>query len=750
MSTNPNPANRGEIGRPRRRIVGEQKVTGTALYAAEHPVADLLHGYAVNAKITKGRIVSIDETAARAVEGVVEIIHHDRRPKMAYFDLQYSDMDAPPGSPFRPLYGPKIQFAGQPVALVIADTFEAARYAASLLAVTYEEEDFDVNLKQNLDNAKKPSVGMDAAIKPLPPDDYGDFTGAYAGAEVKCEEKFHHRSQHHNPLEMHATITVYEPDGTLTIYDKTQGPTNSQIYVAGAMQMNPANIRVIAPFIGGSFGSGLRPQYQLLLSVLAALHLKRNVRVVLDREQMFTFGHRPETLQYLRFGAAADGTLVAASHAAYAETSRFEDYHEVVVNHTGMLYPVQNVHHDYKLVPLDRFTPMDMRAPGGVTGMLAIETTMSQLAHKLAMDPLEFRLKNYAERDHAGDKPFSSKELRACYHQAAERFGWSERRPTGQHPRRGNRLVGHGMATGMWDAIMLPAKATAELTTEGKLVIRCALNDSGQGAYTVMSQIAADQLGFALEDVTFERADSKLDAAPIQGGSYTTGVVGSAVRLACVELKDKIFHLAQILDGFPLGDALLPDVTFRNGEIILNANDSVRIPLTEIIAFNQGKPITVSKTNVPNPFKLKQYTRCSHSASFVEVEVDAQLGVVYVTRAVTAVAAGRIMNPKTARSQILGGMVWGISMALREETLLDNTLGKFMNTDLGEYHLPVHADVGDLDVIFVEEQDDIINELGVKGIGEIGLISMAPAIVNAVFNATGKLVTAMPIKLGDL
>ena len=749
MSTNPTTPGR-EIGRPRRRIVGEQKVTGTATYAAEHQVPDLLHGYVVSARITRGRIVGIDETAARAVPGVVEIIHHDRRPQMAYFDLQYSDMDAPPGSPFRPLYAPEIQCNGQPVALVVADTFEAARYAASLLDVTYEEDPFDVDLRANLDRAKQPARGIDSIIKPLPPDDYGDFSGAYAGADQRFEAEFYHRSQHHNPLEMHATTTVYEPDGKLTIYDKTQGPTNSQLYVAGVFRMNPANVRVIAPFIGGSFGSGLRPQYQLILSVLAALHLQRNVRVSLDRDQMFTFGHRPETLQHLRFGATAEGTLVAASHVARAETSRFEDYHEVVVNHAGMLYPVRNVHLDYKLVPLDRFTPLDMRAPGGVTGLLAIECTMSQLAHQLQMDPLAFRLKNYAERDHASDKPFSSKELRACYRQAADRFGWADRRPTGQHPRRGNRLVGHGMASGMWDAIMLPAKATAELTTDGKLTIRCALNDSGQGAYTVMSQIAADQLGFPLEDVTFEYADSRLDFAPIQGGSYTTGVVGSAVRLACLELKDEIFRLAQILDGFPLGDALPQDVTFRNGEIILDADPGVRIPLTRIIAFNQGKPITVSKTNVPNPLKLKQYTRCSHAASFVEVEVDAQLGVVYVTRAVTAIAAGRIMNPQTARSQILGGMVWGISMALREETLMDNQLGKFMNTDLGEYHLPVHADIGDLDVIFVEEQDDIINELGVKGIGEIGLISMAPAIVNAVFNATGKLVTAVPIKLGDV
>ena len=326
---------------------------------------DLLHGYVVNATITKGSIVRIDEAKARAVEGVIEIIHHDNRPKLAYFDFQYSDMDAPPGSPFRPFYDAEVQFADQPIALVVAETFEAARYAASLLEVTYAEVSFDVDLKANRHNGKPPSRGIDSIIKPLPPDDYGDFDAAYAAAAATFEGEFYHRAQHHNPLEMHATTTVYEGKNQLTIYDKTQGTTNSQIYVAGVFGLKLKNVRVLAPFVGGGFGSGLRPQYQLVMSVMAALHLKRNVRVVLDRTQMFTFGHRPETLQQLKFGAASDGTLTAVSHEAQAETSRFEDYHETVVNHAGIMYPVQNVHVDYKIVPLDRYTPLDMRAPRG-------------------------------------------------------------------------------------------------------------------------------------------------------------------------------------------------------------------------------------------------------------------------------------------------------------------------------------------------------------------------------------------------
>jgi len=739
-----------EIGKARRRREGALKVTGQAQYAGEYNVADLLFGYVVNTKITKGRITGIDETAAREVPGVVEIYHHDNRSALPRFDMLYSDMVAPPGSPFRPLYDAKIKFAGQPIALVVAETFEAARYAASLLDVSYEVEDFDVDLAGNLNKAQKPSKGLTSLVKPMPPEPRGNFEAAYAEAGATFEGKFHHAANHHNPMELFATTTVYEGEGKLTIYDKTQGTSNSQFYVANLFGLKMKNVRVKAPFMGGGFGAGLRPQYQLVMSVMAALDLKRNVRVTMDRAQMFTFGHRPETIQHTKFGAVADGELTAIGHTATSETSNFEEYHETILNFANILYPADNVKLDYKIVPLDFFTPMDMRAPGGSTGMLAVETTMDQLAHQLKMDPLEFRFRNYSERDVSEDKPFSSKELRECYRQGAERFGWSERKPEPRSNKRGNRLVGHGMATGIWDVIGLPGMAEAEFTAAGQLIVRSAVTDNGQGTYTVMSQIAADQLGLPLESVVFEYGDSANPFAPVQGGSYTTGVVGSAVQATCLDLKDKLFRLAQILDGFPLGNALIDDVDFVDGAIVLRKEDTVRIPLTDLVAFNQGKPIKASKTNIPNVFKLKQYTRAAHSAAFVEVEVDEQLGIINVTRAVTAVAAGNIMNPQTARSQILGGMVWGISMALREETLVDKNLGKYMNTDLGEYHLPVHADIHDLDVIFVEEHDTIINSLGAKGIGEVGMVSMSPAIVNAVFNATGKVVEVFPIKVGDL
>lgn len=742
--------NKAQIGQAKSRIVGYEKVTGKAKYAAEYNVPDLLYGYIVNSAATKGKIVELDESIARSIPGVIDIISHNNRPKLAWFDIMYTDMDAPPGSPFKPLYDNIIKFNRQPIALVVADSFETARYAASRIRVTYETAEFDVDIKNNLENTKKPSKGLATFLKPLPPSPKGNFQEAYAAATTTYEGDYKHGTEHHNPMEMFATTTVYEGDGKLTIYDKTQGTNNSQIYVANIFGLSYKDVRVIAPYIGGTFGSGLRPQYQLLLCVMAALQLKRNVRVTMDRKQMYTFGHRPQTLQTVQFGADADGKVTAIRHKAIAETSRFEDYNEVVVNWGNILYPAQNSLLEYQLVPLDTFTPMDMRAPGGSTGMHAIETAMDALAYQMNINPLEFRLRNYAERDVSEDRPFSSKELRECYRQGAERFGWAERKPKNRSMKRGNRLVGYGMSSGIWDAIMLPARAEAILDKNGHLTIKSAVNDSGQGAYTVMTQIAADQFGLPIENVTFKYGDSDLPLSPIQGGSFTTGVVGSAVKSACQALKEKLFKQVRRSDDSPFALNLFKDVVFENGFMRSKDDAEISISLSDIIAANDGESVAVTKSNVPNALKLKQYTRAAHSATFVEVEVDEELGMVNVTRAVTAVAAGTIINPKTARSQILGGMVWGVSKALREETLLDVKTGKYVNPNLAEYHIPVHADIHDMEVIFVEEKDEIINELGIKGIGEIGLISMAPAIANAIYHATGELMTEFPIHFEKL
>ncbi|GAA3522960.1 xanthine dehydrogenase family protein molybdopterin-binding subunit [Aquimarina addita] len=738
-----------QIGASVNRLEGQLKVTGKATYAGEYNEKELVHGYIINSTIPKGKMIAIDETAARKVDGVIEIFTYKNRPRLPWFDIMYADMDAPPGSPFKPLLDNNIKYNGQPIALVVADSFETARFAASLVNIVYEETTSSTNLKENLAHAKNPKKGLATLIKPLPPKPKGDFEKAFIESEVTSSQEFYHSAEHHNPIELFATTTIYEGDGKLTVYDKTQGTSNCQIYIANVFGLRYSNVQVISPFVGGGFGSGLRPQYQLFLCVMASLELKMNVRVSMDRKQMFTFGHRPQTLQTVNFGADATGKLTALSHKAIAETSRFEDYTEVVVNWGNMLYPVKNTLLDYQLVPLDLYTPLDMRAPGGSTGLHAIETAMDELAYKLKIDPLEFRLINYAERDDSSDKPFSSKELKECYLQGAKKFGWDERNPAVRDTRRGNRLVGQGMSSGIWDVIALPAKASAKLTKKGNLIIKSAVTDIGTGTYTIMSQIAADELGVDVNDIIFRYGDSKMPLSPIQGGSYTTGVVGSAIKAACIALKKKLFKKAKLIPQSPFISIRLKEVIFENKRIVLKKNPSVFTNFDEIL-HNYRKPIKVSKSNIPNVLTLKKYTRAAHSAAFVEVEVDEQLGTINVTRAVTAVAAGTIINPKTARSQILGGMTWGISKALREESLLDTNLGKFINANLGEYHIPVHADIHELDVIFVEEKDEIINELGSKGIGEIGLASMAPAIANAIFHATGKRINNFPIHFDEL
>ena len=738
------------IGQPLNRLEGLYKVTGTAKYSGEYNVPGLLYGYVVNSTITKGKIIGIDTGAAKSLVGVVEVFTHENRPKVAWLNIMYADMDAPPGSVFRPLDNEEIKYNGQPIALVVAESFELARYAASIVEVQYDEEPFSSEICNHQDEARPPKLGIAAVLKPLPPKPQGDFEKAFEDSYAKVSAEYMHGTEHHNPLELFTTTTIYEGNGKLTIYDKTQGTINSQLYVANVFGLHYKDVRVISTYVGGAFGSGLRPQYQLFMSVLAALELKRPVRVTLDRQQMYTFGHRPPTIQRTRFGADISGKVNAMNHEAIGETSRFEDYTEVVVNWSHMLYPAENTLMQYKLVPMDVYSPLDMRAPGGSTGLHAIESTMDELAYKLKIDPLELRLINYAETDVSVGRPYSSKELKACYLQGAAQFGWSNRHPEVRSMRRGNKLVGYGMATGIWESMTMPARAEAVLTKNGKLQVSSAVTDIGTGTLTVMTQIAADEIGLPMEDVTFHYGDSKMPFAPIQGGSFTVSTVGGAVKAATKALCKQLFRKAASIKNGPFEGAKPEDVKFENGYIISKIVPGASVSFKEILAHNKGREIKTKKFSVPNMLKLKKYSRAAHSAAFAEVEVDEELGVVNVTRCLTAVAAGKIINPKTARSQILGGMVWSISKALREETLTDYNLGRYINANLGEYHIPVHADLHEMDVIFVEEDDSVVNELGSKGIGEIGLVGLPPAIANAIYHATGKRINQFPIHFDSL
>ncbi len=742
--------NTPSVGQSISRLEGHLKVTGKAKYAAEYDAPDLLYGYIVNSTITKGKIKTIDTSEIKNMEGIIEVFTHENKPSTAWFDFKYADMDAPPGTVFKPLKDNEIKYNGQPIALVVADTFEMARYAATKIKIVYDEENFETDLKTNLDKARDPKKGLASLLKPPPPKPTGDFEKEYEKSFVKIDNHFSHGTEHHNPMEMYASTVIYEGKDKLTIYDKTQGTINSQMYVANVFGLKMKNVQVISPFVGGGFGSGLRPQQQLFMAVMASLALKRNVRVTLDRAQMYMIGHRPPTLQYTKFGADKDGKVNAIYHKATGETSRFEDYVEIVVNWANMLYPAENTLLKHEIVPLDVYSPLDMRAPGGSTGMHAIEVTMDEIAYKLNIDPLELRLINYSEIDKSSNKEYSSKELRKCYLEGAEKFGWNKRNPEPRSMKRGNKLVGYGMATGIWDANRIFGRAEAIMTPDGKVEIKSAVTDIGTGTKTIMTQIAADELGLPIEDITFSYADSKMPFAPIQGGSFTTATVGPAVQNACQALNKKLFKIAKDLEGSELKNVKFKDVIFEYGFISIKDKPEIRLDVKEIIKANGGEAIRTTNAAMPNPLTYGKKARAVHSAVFVEVEVDEELGVIEVKRAVSAVAAGKIINPKTAESQVLGGMIWGISKALHEETILDHQFGKYMNANLGEYHIPVHADIHDLEVLFVEENDQFVNDLGVKGVGEIGGVGMPPAITNAIFHATGKRIYDLPIHFDKL
>ncbi|WP_191058135.1 xanthine dehydrogenase family protein molybdopterin-binding subunit [Geminicoccus harenae] len=741
-STAPLPS-RAYVGTGQRRIDGVSKVTGQARYAAEFPADGLLYGHVVSGgALANGMIERIDASAAEAAEGVVRVYTHENRPRQPWFDSTYQDQVAPPGIPFRPLKDAKIVYSGQPVALVVARSLEVAAYAASLIEITYREEPFRTDLAAEQSNAYVPPEKR-AGIEPPPPD-RGDVDRALAEAPVKVEASYFVAAEHHNPMETHASTVVWN-DGKLTVYDKIQGVVASKEYLTEVFGLIADDVQVISPFVGGAFGVGLRPQYQLFLATMAALDLQRSVRVTLTRDQMFTLTYRPHTIQHLALGADRDGRLTAIRHEAVAATSTFEDYQEVVVNWSGLGYRCPNVAFDYKLAKLHTYTPSDMRAPGAATGVYGLECAMDELAHAAGIDPLELRLKNYAEEDANTGNPFTSKQLRECYRQGAERFGWSRRSAAPRSMREGRELIGWGMATGFWEASMQQTSARAILSADGRLEVATATADIGTGTYTILAQIAADAMGVPIEQVDVKIGDSSLPASPLEGGSWTAASAGSAVEKACFGLREQLFHHARAMEGSPLANEVLERITFAGGRMAVANDPSRSVVVADVMAALGLEKLAAEETAKPDQDAQENYSAYTHAAIFAEVRVDEELNVVRVTRIVNAVAAGRILNLKTARSQILGGVVFGIGMALEEQSELDHRFGRFMNHNIAEYHIPVNADVRDIDVIFVEEHDDKVSPIGVKGLGEIGIVGTAAAIANAIFHATGKRVRDLPI-----
>jgi xanthine dehydrogenase YagR molybdenum-binding subunit len=727
------------IGTPTSRVDGHTKVTGAAKYAGEFNVPGLAYGAVVASTIAKGRIARIDCSDALRVAGVLDVLTHENRPRMAATSAAYKDDVGPEkGSPFRPLYDDNILFSGQPIALVLAEEWEIARFAASLVRVEYKKQAHSTDLFARRDRA---------FVVEMPERPRGKADRAHAAAAVRHEAEYYIPIEHHNPMELYASTVMWDGDGKLTVYDKTQGVQNVQRYLCGVFKMKPDDVRVVSPFVGGAFGSGLRPQYQVVLAVLGAHALERSVRLVLTRQQMYGLGYRPATIVRLAIGAKADGTLDAIGHEAIADTSQYEDFYRNDTGWSGQLYKSANAKYQHKLVRLDLATPSDMRAPGAATGVYALECAMDELAVALKLDPLELRLRCYSDRDQHEDVPYTSKNLRECYRQGADAFGWSKRSAEPRSMRDGSELVGWGMATGIWEALQMESAVRIVLTANGHAEVVSAFSDIGTGTYTIMAQVAADMLGLPLDNVSVRLGDSTLPQAPVEGGSWTAASVSHAIVRTAEDVRKELLRLAKKMPNSPLAGAKLKDTALIDGGIV---NKETRRTMSIADAMRHGAVDRIERECTVSFKDSSSHARNTHSAIFAEVKVDEEIGVIRVTRVVNAVAAGRILNTKTAHSQIMGSVVWGIGMALHEETLLDHELGRIMNANIAEYHVPVNADVHDIEVIFVDELDAIINPLGIKGVGEIGIVGVAAAIANAVYHATGKRVRDLPITLDKL
>jgi xanthine dehydrogenase YagR molybdenum-binding subunit len=724
------------IGSATSRVDGRAKVTGEARYAGEFNVPGLIHGYVVESTIPKGRIVRIDTSGALQVDGVIDVLTHRNRPQMADDEDAYKDDTAPEkGSPYRPLYDDKIHFSGQPLALVLAEDWETARVAASLIRIEYQKEPHVTDLHAQRGDA----FAIDTPAKPR-----GDAEKAFAGAAVRHVAEYFVPTEHHNPMELFASTAMWD-GGKLTVYDKTQGVQNVQQYLCGVFDMQPDEVRVMSPYMGGGFGAGLRPQYQVVLAVLGAGALKRPVRVMLTRAQMYALGHRPATVERLALGANDGGTLDSMTHEAIAVTSQFEEFARNDTGWGNLLYKSPNAKFEHKLVKLDVPTSCDMRAPGAATGVYALECAMDELAIALKTDPVQLRLQCYSDRDQGEDVPYTSKQLRECYQQGAAEFGWDRRTPEPRSMREGSELIGWGMASGVWEALQMPATVRIVLTSNGHAEVATAASDIGTGTYTIMAQVAADMLGLPIDNISVKLGDSTLPQCPLEGGSWIASSVCNAIANTARAVRGDLLKLAKGMKDSPLAGAGVDDVALIDGKIVSKQDANRAVSIASAMQSDNAERITREEAN--KVAEDKSHARNVHSAVFAEVKVDEELGVIRVTRVVNAVAAGRILNLKTAHSQVMGGVVWGIGMALHEETLFDHRVGRVMNANIAEYHVPVNADVHDIKVIFVEEPDDIVNPLGIKGLGEIGIVGVAAAIANAVYHATGKRVRDLPITL---
>jgi xanthine dehydrogenase YagR molybdenum-binding subunit len=735
------------IGRPLDRIDGRAKVTGRARYAAEFALQGLVYAALVQSTIARGRIAAIDSSAALAAPGVLAVI----TPR----DAERLRLDQVAGhAPMAPyLQDDLVRYQGQHVAIVVADTLERAQAAAALVRVSYETQPAVRLMEQGLDRAYKPRNFRNGTRSP--DSRRGDPEAAFAAAPVKLDRTYVTPIEHHNPMEPHAVIAAWDGD-RLTLWHSTQGVAASRNVIAQLFGLRPEQVRTVSPFVGAGFGCKGTTWPHVALAVMAARRVGRPVKLVLERRQMYSSnGYRPRTIQHLRLAADAEGRLVAMMHDGLSQMSDPEigEFTEPVALATEMLYSCPNVAVSHRLVPVDAPLPTSMRAPGKASGVFALESAIDELAYAAGTDPVEFRLRNDTARDEHADKPFSSRSLWACLEQGAERFGWSGRDPRPRAMSAGGKLVGYGVAAATYPANRSQAACQVILNADGSAVGRAATQDIGTGTYTIMTQVIADALGLPPGRVRFELGDSRFPEAPTSGGSQTAASVAPAAQAAALEIRDRLVALALADRRGLFAGATAQELVLAGGAVRLAAAPSRQLPLAELMARAGLDRIEGNGGSRPGE-ERREYSMHSFGAHFCEVHVDPALGEVRVARWLGAFGAGRILNAKTARSQLIGGIVYGMGMALFEETHVDAQLGRAVNANLAEYLVPVHADVPAIETLFVAEDDPHVNPLGVKGIGELPMVGAAAAVANAVYHATGTRIRELPIRpeklLGDV
>ena len=726
------------------RVDGADKVTGKAKYTAEHNLPNMAYAVFVTSTIAKGTIKNVDTSKALAKPGVLDIIYYANCPAVPGYSTNAAERpkNVTEWRGYKALNDNKVRFFGQPIALVVADSFENANAAIRFVKAEYEVEKFETNF----DKARLEPANLKAPIN------YKRGTEKkFKEAVAFVEAEYNIPIEVHNAMELFATIAYWEGEDKITLYDKTQGPKSTQSTIAKTFGLADKNVRVIAENVGGGFGSGLRSWPHVVAACIASKKLNRPIKLVLTRPQMFSMvGYRPQSWQKIGLGADAAGNFIGISHEAISNTSRYEDFREGIVEASKFLYACENVDTKYSILPLDLSTPIWMRGPGEATGCFALESAIDELSYKLKMDPIQLRIKNFTAINPENKLPFSDINIKDCYAYGMEKIGWKNRAMVPGTLKENGLLIGYGMSVGVFGAGKGSASVRIVLSNDGKLLLECAVSDMGPGTMTSMSIIAADALQMPIQKIKFKLGDSDLPPGPSQGGSGTTSTVGSAVDLACKTLQQKIKELA--IQYAPAFSATTADaLEVKNEMVVLKTDANTKIDISALLKLANQEKIDLTITSNGKTAAQLKFTSNSFSAHFVKLSVNPKDGSIKILNVVTTGDAGKIISPKTARSQMIGGVVGGIGMALTEKLEIDHATGQIINASFGAYHVPLHSQIPATDVWFVNKPDPNINDIGAKGIGEIALIGFAAAVSNAVYNATGKRVRDLPItpeKLG--